>query len=63
MIALDETDLAIMRATQAGLPLTPQPYQQIAEQLGLTAEEVMERMASNAGTRHYSSHRRSPQSL
>ncbi len=46
MITLDETDLAIMRATQAGLPLTPQPYRHIAEQLNLTAEEVMERMAA-----------------
>ena len=45
MITLDETDLAIMRATQAGLPLTPEPYQHIAEQLGLTAEVVMTRMA------------------
>ena len=44
MVKLDETDLAIMRATQAGLPLTPQPYQRIAEQLGLTAEVVMTRM-------------------
>ena len=43
---LDETDLAIMRATQAGLPLTPQPYQQIAEQLGITTETVMSRMAA-----------------
>jgi DNA-binding Lrp family transcriptional regulator len=42
---LDNTDLVIMRATQAGLPLTPQPYQLIAEQLGLTAEVVMARMA------------------
>ncbi|MFZ2169605.1 MAG: AsnC family transcriptional regulator [Methylococcaceae bacterium] len=46
MVTLDETDLAIMRATQAGLPLTPRPYQRIAEQLGLTAEEVMKRMAA-----------------
>jgi DNA-binding Lrp family transcriptional regulator len=46
MITLDETDLAIMRATQAGLPLTPQPYQRIAEQLGLTAEVVMKRMVA-----------------
>ena len=45
MVTLDETDLAIMHATQAGLPLTPQPYQRIAEQLGLTAEIVMTRMA------------------
>ncbi|MDD5319897.1 MAG: AsnC family transcriptional regulator [Methylococcales bacterium] len=46
MITLDVTDLAIMRATQAGLPLTPKPYQQIAGQLGLTAEEVMTRMTA-----------------
>ena len=46
MIMLDETDLAIMRATQAGLPLTQQPYQQIAEQLGITTETVMSRMAA-----------------
>ena len=46
MVTLDETDLAIMRATQAGLPLSPEPYQRIAEQLGLTAETVMSRMAA-----------------
>jgi len=46
MNTLDETDLAIMRATQAGLPLTPQPYQDIAEKLGLMAEDVMARMAA-----------------
>jgi siroheme decarboxylase len=46
MVTLDETDLAIMRATQVGLPLTPQPYHCIAGQLGLTAEEVMKRMAA-----------------
>ena len=46
MVTLDETDLAIMRATQAGLPLTPQPYRRIAEQLGLTAEVVMKRMSA-----------------
>ena len=46
MITIDETDLAIMRATQAGLPLTTQPYQHIAEQLGLTPEVVMSRMTT-----------------
>ena len=46
MVILDETDLAIMRSTQAGLPLSPEPYQQIAEQLGLTAEVVMTRMSA-----------------
>ena len=46
MIELDDTDLAIMRATQAGLPLVPQPYQRVAEQLCLTAEVVMSRIAA-----------------
>jgi DNA-binding Lrp family transcriptional regulator len=41
---LDETDLKIMRATQAGLPLTERPYHAVAEQLELSAEDVIERM-------------------
>ncbi len=41
---LDELDRKIVLATQAGLPLAPQPYEQIAEQLGTTADEVMRRM-------------------
>ncbi|MDD1612217.1 MAG: AsnC family transcriptional regulator, partial [Methylococcaceae bacterium] len=44
MLILDENDLKIMRATQAGLPLTSRPYHTVAEQLGLPAEEVIERM-------------------
>jgi len=44
--AIDDTDRSIIRATQAGLPLTPRPYHQLAEQLGLTAQEVMERIAN-----------------
>ncbi|MGZ5026368.1 MAG: siroheme decarboxylase subunit beta [Methylobacter sp.] len=43
---LDETDHKIIQATQAGLPLTPQPYQAIAEQLGLTADDVMMRLSA-----------------
>ena len=43
---LDETDLAIMRATQAGLPLCPRPYHAVAEQLGLTPGIVMARMSA-----------------
>ncbi len=42
--ALDETDRAIVLATQSGLPLTPRPYHQLAEQLNLSAEEVMARV-------------------
>ena len=43
---LDETDRRIIQATQAGLPLTPEPYQTLAEQLGLTADEVMRRLTA-----------------
>lgn len=43
---LDAIDRKIIEATQAGLPLTPQPYQAIAEQLNLTADEVMTRLAA-----------------
>ncbi|MDO9424539.1 MAG: AsnC family transcriptional regulator [Methylobacter sp.] len=43
---LDETDRKIIQATQAGLPLTPQPYQTIAEQLGLTSDDVMMRLSA-----------------
>ncbi|MDD5578670.1 MAG: AsnC family transcriptional regulator [Methylobacter sp.] len=41
---LDSTDRKIIQATQAGLPLTPEPYQAIAEQLGLTAGDIMKRL-------------------
>ncbi|WP_024297576.1 AsnC family transcriptional regulator [Methylomicrobium lacus] len=44
MSNLDEIDLNIMRATQAGLPLTAKPYHAIAEQLGLSVDQVIERM-------------------
>lgn len=43
---MDDIDRRIMHATQAGLPLTPEPYQTLAEQLGLTADEVMNRLAA-----------------
>jgi DNA-binding Lrp family transcriptional regulator len=42
--AIDDIDRAIVRATQAGLPLTPHPYHAVAERLGLSAEEVMARL-------------------
>lgn len=40
----DSTDRAIIAATQAGLPLVPRPYAQIAEQLGLDEGELCTRM-------------------
>lgn len=41
---IDDTDRRIIRATQAGLPLTPRPYHAVAEALDLAPEEVMDRM-------------------
>jgi len=41
---IDATDRRIIVATQEGLPLTPQPYQAIAESLGLSADVVMARI-------------------
>ena len=43
---LDDIDREIIQATQAGLPLTPEPYQALAEQLGLSADEVMQRLSA-----------------
>ena len=41
---IDATDRRIIQATQAGLPRTPRPYHAVAEQLGLAADEVMQRL-------------------
>ncbi|HUX30347.1 MAG TPA: AsnC family transcriptional regulator [Thiobacillus sp.] len=41
---LDDIDRRIIQATQAGLPLSARPYHAIAEQLGVDAAEVMQRM-------------------
>jgi len=35
------SELDLVRATQAGLPLVPEPYAAIAAQLGITEDEVM----------------------
>ncbi len=41
---LDELDRALIRNTQHGLPLQPEPYQAIAQALGVTSELVMQRL-------------------
>lgn len=43
---LDPTDRAIILATQAGLPLVPDPYGAVAEELGLPVVVVMARLAA-----------------
>lgn len=42
--AIDATDRMIVRATQAGLPLVPRPYHEIARQTGTSVDEVRERL-------------------
>jgi DNA-binding Lrp family transcriptional regulator len=43
-IPMDAIDRAIILATQKGLPLVQQPYHAVAEQVGITPDEVMERL-------------------
>ncbi|GAB4301924.1 MAG: Lrp/AsnC family transcriptional regulator [Thiohalomonadaceae bacterium] len=40
----DATDRALIVATQGGLPLVPKPYHALAAQLGISPEEVMQRL-------------------
>ncbi|WFP49997.1 Lrp/AsnC family transcriptional regulator [Methylomonas sp. EFPC3] len=44
-MSIDEIDRQIIQATQAGLPLVAEPYQAVAEQLGLSVQVVMLHMA------------------
>ncbi|WP_412480993.1 Lrp/AsnC family transcriptional regulator [Azonexus sp. IMCC34839] len=41
---IDELDRALIVATQGGLPLVARPYHHVAQQLGISAEEVMHRL-------------------
>lgn len=41
---IDAIDRRLIAATQAGLPLTPEPYAEIARQTGLSEAEVIARM-------------------
>jgi len=41
---LDELDRQLILATQTGLPLDPRPYEVIAIELGVSAEQVMQRL-------------------
>ncbi len=41
---IDTLDRAIIEATQAGLPLVPEPYRSVAESVGCSTGEVMSRM-------------------
>ena len=41
---LDDIDRKIIQATQSGLPLVPRPYDDIAEKIGVSTDEVLKRM-------------------
>lgn len=41
---LDELDRRIIRATQSGLPLVPRPYEAVGAALGISGEQVRERL-------------------
>lgn len=42
----DELDRRLVIATQAGLPLVPRPYDHLAAELGVSADEVKSRLAA-----------------
>ena len=42
--AMDEADRRVIVATQAGLPLVPRPYDEIARRVDLSADEVKTRL-------------------
>ena len=46
MPLLDDLDLRLVRATQAGLPLVPRPYELVGASIGLSGEEVRARLQS-----------------
>ena len=44
-MALDDFDRALMAATQGGLPLVPRPYDAVGDRLGVSGQQVRERLA------------------
>ena len=43
-MTLDELDRRIIRATQAGLPLVPRPYEAVGAVLGISGQQVRQRL-------------------
>ena len=44
IMRLGECDRKLIELTQSGLPLVPQPYHELARQMGISADEVMLRL-------------------
>lgn len=51
MSALDDTDRRIVNALQEGFPLSPRPYAEAAERLGLSEDELIARLKRLLETR------------
>lgn len=49
-MSIDNTDRAIIEALQAGLPLVPAPYEEVAARLGLDEAELTHRLAAMKST-------------
>ncbi|HIP52615.1 MAG TPA: Lrp/AsnC family transcriptional regulator [Chromatiales bacterium] len=45
-MVLNETDNRIIAAIQGGLPLTPRPWAEIGRQLGMSEQEVLDRVSA-----------------
>jgi DNA-binding Lrp family transcriptional regulator len=43
---MDERDLALLKIAQDGIALTSRPYQALGEELGMSEQEVVERLSS-----------------
>ena len=43
-VTLDQTDIDLLRELEHGLPLVPAPFKEIGKRLGLTGDQVMERI-------------------
>jgi DNA-binding Lrp family transcriptional regulator len=44
-VGLEDLDLRLLRAAQEGIPLTERPFRSLGEQLGISEQEAVERMA------------------
>lgn len=49
-MALDDLDRNLIRATQAGLPMVPRPYEAVGATLGISGELVRERLQAMLDT-------------
>ncbi|EPX78559.1 Lrp/AsnC family transcriptional regulator [Litoreibacter arenae] len=45
-MTLDDTDRLILNALQDGFPITPNPYEQVARELGLTESDLLTRLTA-----------------